>query len=99
MLAFDFAVGPVLPAVFRLLDAIALRHFQGVLEGFLQIRPEGFRYIPADQRRGWPAAGEHHALGIQYKDITVLVDKFALSAERREGLVAILVVIGQGFFQ
>ncbi|MNI54798.1 hypothetical protein D3C73_1097120 [compost metagenome] len=99
MLALDLAVIPVLPAIFRLLNAIALRHLQGVLESFLQIRSKHLRHVPANQRRRRPATGEHHALGVEHKDITVLVDKFTLSTERRQRLVAILVVVGQGFFQ
>ncbi|MCY1369000.1 hypothetical protein D9M69_560160 [compost metagenome] len=99
MLALDLAVIPVLPAIFRLLNAIAFRHFQGVLESFLQIRPEHLRHVPANQRRRRPATGEHHALGVEHEDITVLVDKLTLAAECRQRLVTILVVVGQGFFQ
>ncbi|MNI34308.1 hypothetical protein D3C73_882970 [compost metagenome] len=99
MLALDLAVGPVLPTVFRLLDAIALGRFQRLLEGLLQIRPEHIRHIAANQRRRGPAAGEHHTLGINHEDIPVLIDELALAAERGEGLVAIVVVVGQGLFQ
>lgn len=99
MLAFDLAVGPVLPAIFGLLNAIALRHVQGVFEGFLQIRPEHIGHITANQRRRRPAAGEHHALGVDHEHVTILVDKLTLPTESSEGLVAMVVVVRQGFFQ
>ncbi|MNE79017.1 hypothetical protein D3C80_1754670 [compost metagenome] len=82
-----------------MLDAIALGRFQRILEGLLQIRPEHIRHIPANQRRRRPAAGEHHTLGIDNEDIPVLIDELALAAERGKGLVAIVVVVGQGLFQ
>ncbi|MNN63280.1 hypothetical protein D3C81_1786480 [compost metagenome] len=50
MLTLDLAVRPVLPTILCLLDAVAFRHFQRVLEGFLQIRAEDFTDVTTDQR-------------------------------------------------
>ncbi|MNQ92068.1 hypothetical protein D3C85_1074760 [compost metagenome] len=99
MLALNPAVRPVLPTVIGLLNAVPLRHQQGVLEGFLQVRPQHLGHVPPNQCRRWPATGEHDAVGIDHKDIHVLDHKLALAAERGKRLVAIVVVIGQGFFQ
>ncbi|MNG06722.1 hypothetical protein D3C84_899800 [compost metagenome] len=50
MLALDLAVLPVLPTVLGLLDAAGLGGFQGVLEGFAQVRAQHFGHVSPDQR-------------------------------------------------
>ena len=99
MLVFDLAIVPVLPTIVGLLDALAFRHLERILEGLAQIRPEDFGYIAADQGGRGAPAGQQHALCVDHKHIAVVVDEFALPAEGGKRLVAVALVVGQGFFQ
>ena len=84
---------PVAPGIVRLKNFTILRQTQRLRELGLELIIDGIHDVPANQHHRRPAAGQHDAAGVDGEYIQITLDEGPLSAEDRQRLVAVFLVV------